>query len=474
MPDQNYSEPSLLNDTDHELLFKAAYALWLTEQGGGGGSGTVTSVGLSLPSIFSVSDSPVTTAGTLTGDLVAQAANTVFAGPTGGAAAAPTFRALASTDIAAAGSNTWVQYNVGGVLGASEGFTFFDGGLALGAIGVSTGLIHLVSDGGGAPNIQIDNPSGGSVVLIDDAASASARTATFPDATGILVLNDNTASLTNKTINGSSNTITNVSLTTGVTGDLPLANLAQASAASRLLGRGSAAGAGDYQEITLGTGLSMSGTALSVSGFATLGANTFTALQTITQASANAGIIASTGYSLTGANATNMVDLAGTWNTSGAPTAFKINITDTASSSGSLLLDLQRSSNSVFNIRRDGQFLSTGSGRCTAITVDGSGGFFNFSGRTVLESRADGSLLMENNANTDFGLLQFGGVTSSFPALKRSTTTIQVRLADDSNYAGINAASYAVAGTAGATGGTFTSITSITVVNGIVTAISGT
>lgn len=81
-------------------------------------------------------------------------------------------------------------------------------------------------------------------------------------------------------------------------------------------------------------------TALSAS-LAVLGANTFTALQTITQASANAGILASTGYSLTGANATNMIDLAGTWNTSGTPTAFKLNITDTASNANSLLMDLQ-------------------------------------------------------------------------------------------------------------------------------------
>lgn len=67
--------------------------------GGGGGGGTVTSVALALPSIFSVSGSPVTTSGTLTGTLANQTANTVFAGPTTGSAAAPTFRALVAADL---------------------------------------------------------------------------------------------------------------------------------------------------------------------------------------------------------------------------------------------------------------------------------------------------------------------------------------------------------------------------------------
>lgn len=58
---------------------------------------------------------------------------------------------------------------------------------------------------------------------------------------------------------------TGLSLATGVTGDLPLANLTPASAASVLLGRGDS-GAGDYQEITLGSNLTMTGTVLAATG----------------------------------------------------------------------------------------------------------------------------------------------------------------------------------------------------------------
>lgn len=64
-----------------------------------GGTGTVTSVGLSMPSIFAVTNSPVTTTGTLTATLNTQTANTVFAGPTTGVAAAPTFRSLVAADL---------------------------------------------------------------------------------------------------------------------------------------------------------------------------------------------------------------------------------------------------------------------------------------------------------------------------------------------------------------------------------------
>lgn len=62
------------------------------------GTGTVTSVALSLPNIFSVSGSPVTSSGTLTGTLASQTANYVFAAPAG-STGTPSFRALVAGDI---------------------------------------------------------------------------------------------------------------------------------------------------------------------------------------------------------------------------------------------------------------------------------------------------------------------------------------------------------------------------------------
>lgn len=64
-----------------------------------GGTGTVTSVGISVPSYMSVTSSPVTTTGTMNIFYNVQNAGTFFAGPTGGSPAAPTFRSLANSDI---------------------------------------------------------------------------------------------------------------------------------------------------------------------------------------------------------------------------------------------------------------------------------------------------------------------------------------------------------------------------------------
>lgn len=70
-----------------------------------------------------------------------------------------------------------------------------------------------------------------------------------------------------------------------------------------------------------------------------------------------------------------------------------------------------------------------------------------WSSRSALFSVADGSIALSNNALSDFSLLQFGGSSASFPALKRSAATIAVRLADDSAGAALGA-SILTAGTA--------------------------
>jgi len=65
----------------------------------------------------------------------------------------------------------------------------------------------------------------------------------------------------------------------------------------------------------------------------------------------------------------------------------------------------------------------------------------NINNAASLRSTADGTLLLYNNGESDFNRLQFGGTTSSFPALKRSGVGLQVRLADDSAYSTLRVSS---------------------------------
>jgi hypothetical protein len=97
-------------------------------------------------------------------------------------------------------------------------------------------------------------------------------------------------------------------------------------------------------------------------------------------------------------------------------------------------------------------------------------GNFRFVGASQIWSDADGVMRLTDWAGTSFGSLRLGGTTSSFPALKRSTTNLQVRLADDSGYAPIDASLYKVGGTNGFTG--TGSYTNFTIVGGIITNAS--
>jgi len=57
-----------------------------------------------------------------------------------------------------------------------------------------------------------------------------------------------------------------------------------------------------------------------------------------------------------------------------------------------------------------------------------------------LISPSDGVIELTNNAQTAFTRLQFGGTTSSFPAIRRTTTALNVVLADNSADAAMTAA----------------------------------
>lgn len=117
-------------------------------------------------------------------------------------------------------------------------------------------------------------------------------------------------------------------------------------------------------------------------------AQTFTVEQTFTPA-ANTEAITVTGFSLTGANAQSILDLTGTWNTSGQPSAIKLNITDTASIASSFLLDMRVGGVQKFYVQKDGSFVS-GS---FSVSADGS---FSAGGDFVVA--ADGSFIASTGA----------------------------------------------------------------------------
>lgn len=122
--------------------------------------GTVTSVGLSLPDVLTVSGSPVTSSGTLSASLANQNANLVFAGPGSGSAAAPTFRSLVAADIPTLNQNTTgTASNVTGTVAVANGGT----GTTTGSI---TGSGSLTFTAGGTNQSITLAPSGtGNIIL---------------------------------------------------------------------------------------------------------------------------------------------------------------------------------------------------------------------------------------------------------------------------------------------------------------------
>ena len=142
------------------------------------GVGSVTSVGLSLPGLLTVTGSPVTGSGTLTGTLATQAANTVFAGPASGSAAAPGFRGLVNADLPVpmtliAPNNTTVPLTVKSVPGGGNGSDIADFYNTDGALCVAVQRFGITIGSGYALNITNISGVGGSVVSINPGISVS-------------------------------------------------------------------------------------------------------------------------------------------------------------------------------------------------------------------------------------------------------------------------------------------------------------
>jgi hypothetical protein len=112
-------------------------------------AGSVTSVGLSAPSVFVVGGSPVTSSGTLALTLASEPGNTVWAGPAAGGSSAPTFRALVANDIPATinSDTTGSAATVSGTIAIANGGT--------GATNAAAALTNL-----GAASISTNNFSG--------------------------------------------------------------------------------------------------------------------------------------------------------------------------------------------------------------------------------------------------------------------------------------------------------------------------
>lgn len=127
---------------------------------GSAGMGSVTSVALAVPGVvFAVSGSPIATSGTLAISLLTQAANTVFLGPASGAAAVPTFRALAAADVPDVSS----IYVTTGTAQTISGIKAFSSQVNLsgvnGQINFGTNGVRLYQQSG----LQIDVPNGGNI-----------------------------------------------------------------------------------------------------------------------------------------------------------------------------------------------------------------------------------------------------------------------------------------------------------------------
>jgi len=103
------------------------------------------------------------------------------------------------------------------------------------------------------------------------------------------------------------------------------------------------------------------------------------------------------------------------------------------------LIDLQVGGTSMFKVTQAGEMSGVGF-NASYYTSAGANGYIITGVGRLKSGGGNGIFQLTNNEENDFSRIQFGGSTSSFPALKRSANGLVVRLADDSANAPLTAA----------------------------------
>lgn len=255
------------------------------------------------------------------------------------------------------------------------------------ALGTPTALV-LTSATGLPPTTGIAGwPSNSSGVLTNDgsgtlswAASGGSGTVTHTGAltSGQLLKGNGSADITVGDLSGDISTSGTLVTAIGagkVTNTMLAGSIAYSklSLTGAILNADLAGSIADTKLSTISTAGKVSDSALSSNIPLKNAANTFTAGQTITPA-ANTAAFTVSSYSLSGSNAQSLLDISGTWNTTGTPALIKANITNTASNAASLLMDLQVGGASKFSVDRDGNIAASALTARTIILNDGAGG----------------------------------------------------------------------------------------------------
>jgi hypothetical protein len=116
--------------------------------------------------------------------------------------------------------------------------------------------------------------------------------------------------------------------------------------------------------------------------------------------------------SIGGTSTNAMLDIAGTWNTTGAANGIRLNVTDTASAAASRLFDIQIGGNSRFYIQKNGVAVwSDGASELMRLTSTGLGIGTSSPGGKLHTVGASGALL----ENTAGGFFQQIGFRSGVP-----------------------------------------------------------